>query len=106
VAAAVAGPHNEPPGRRVLKPETVSIMLQTQPNVEPSGGLGYGVGYLKDEKFLSHAGGNPGWHAFFLISVDRREGFVIANNSSRGGAVNDAVLNLWLKACRGIDRIE
>ena len=81
-------------------------MLQTQPNVKPSGGLGYGVGYLKDEKFLSHAGGNPGWHAFFLISVDRREGFVIANNSSRGGAVNDAVVNLWLKACRGIDRTE
>src|SRR6185295_14179863 len=24
VAAAVAGPHNEPPGRRVLKPETIS----------------------------------------------------------------------------------
>jgi CubicO group peptidase (beta-lactamase class C family) len=104
VAAAVAGPHNEPPGRGVLKQETVSSMLQTQPKVERSGGLGYGVGYLKDEKFLSHAGGNPGWHAFFLISVDRREGFVIANNSSRGGAVNDAVLNLWLKECRGIDR--
>jgi CubicO group peptidase (beta-lactamase class C family) len=106
VAAAVAGPGNEPPGRRVLKPETISIMLQTQPNLQASGGLGYGVGNLKDEKFLSHAGGNPGWQAFFLISVDRREGFVIANNSSRGGALNDAVLKLWLKTCRGIDDAE
>jgi CubicO group peptidase (beta-lactamase class C family) len=103
VAAAVTGPDNEAPGRGVLKPETISTMLQKQPNIEPSGGLGYGIGSAKGEKFLMHGGANPGWQAFFLISVDRRDGFVIANNSSRGGAVNDAVTKLWLKACRGID---
>jgi len=103
VAAGVTGPHHEPPGRGVLKPETISLMLQPQPNVQPSGGLGYSVGFLKGEKFLAHAGGNPGWSAYFLISVDRREGFVIANNSSHGGAVNDAVTKLWGKVCRGID---
>jgi len=103
IAAAVPGPQSEPPGRGVLKPETISLMLQTQPNVKPSGGLGYGIGAGKGEKFLVHAGANPGWHAFFAISVDRRDGFVIANNSSRGGALNDDVTKLWLKACRGID---
>lgn len=103
VAAAVAGPRHEPPGRGVLRPETISTMVQTQPNVVSSSGLGYGVGSLNGEKFLSHAGGNPGWCAQFLISVDRRDGFVVANNCTRGGAVNDAVLKLWLKACRGID---
>jgi CubicO group peptidase (beta-lactamase class C family) len=100
VAAAVPGPHNEPPGRGVLKPETISLMAQTQPNITPSGGLGYGIGSGKGEKFLVHAGGNPGWSAFFAISVERRDGYVVANNSSRGGAVNDAVTRLWLKACR------
>jgi CubicO group peptidase (beta-lactamase class C family) len=103
LAAAVAGPHDESPGRGVLKPETISIMLQTQPNIAPSGGLGYGISSAKGEKFLVHGGSNPGWYAFFLISADRRDGFVIANNSSRGGAVNDAVVKLWAKACRGID---
>jgi len=103
IAAAVAGPHNESPGRGVLKPETISLMVQTQPNITPSGGLGYGIGSRKDEKYLAHAGANPGWCAFFLISVHRRDGFVIANNSSRGGAVNDAVTELWAKACREID---
>jgi CubicO group peptidase (beta-lactamase class C family) len=103
VAAAVAGSHNEPPGRGVLKPETISTMLRTQPNVPQSTGLGYGFGSAQGEKFLAHAGGNPGWRAFFLISADRRDGFVIANNSSCGGAVNDAVARLWAKACRGID---
>jgi CubicO group peptidase (beta-lactamase class C family) len=103
VAAAVTGPHNEPPGRGVLKPETISIMFQTQPNVQGSTGLGYGFVLGKDEKFLVHSGGNPGWSAFFLISIERCDGFVIANNSSRGGALNDAVSKLWAKACRAID---
>jgi len=102
-AAAVAGPHNEPPGRGVLKPETISIMLQSQPSVPQSTGLGYGFFFPKGEKFVGHNGHNRGWYAVFAISVDRRDGFVIANNSDRGGALNDAVINLWLKACRGID---
>jgi CubicO group peptidase (beta-lactamase class C family) len=103
IAAAVPGPRNEPPGRGVLKPETISLMIQTQPNITPSGGLGYGIGIAKGEKFLLHGGANPGWQAFFAISVDRRDGFVIANNSSRGGALNDAITKLWAKVCRGID---
>jgi hypothetical protein len=102
VAAAVAGPRNEPPGRGVLKPETVSLMLQSQPNVPGSTGLGYGFGFAKGEKFLVHSGHNPGWYAVFAISVDRRDGFVIASNSSRGNSVNDAVSELWAKVCRGV----
>ena len=103
VAAAVTGPHNEPVGRGVLKPETISIMLQTQPNITPSGGLGYGIGSAKGEKFLQHSGHNPGWYAVFAISADRRDGLVIANNSSNGGELNQAIVDLWLKVCRGID---
>ena len=103
VAAAVAGPHSEPPGRGVLKPETISTMVQPQPNLPRSGGLGYGFAFSKGEQFLLHGGHNPGWYAWFLISVDRRDGFVIANNSSRGQAVNEAVIKLWAKAYRGID---
>jgi CubicO group peptidase (beta-lactamase class C family) len=104
VAAAVPGPNNELPGRGALKPETISIMLQSQPNVQGSTGLGYGFGFsVKGEKFLQHSGHNPGWYAVFAISIDRRDGLVIASNSSRGGALNDAVAKVWLKACRGID---
>ena len=78
-------------------------MLQSQPNVPRSTGLGYGFGFVKGEKFLVHSGHNPGWYAVFAISVDRRDGFVIANNSSRGCALNDSVAKLWGKVCRGID---
>src|SRR5688572_6600757 len=82
VAAAVTGPRNEPPGRGVLKPETISIMLQTQPNITPSGGLGYGIAFGRGEKSLAHSGHNAGWYAIFAISVERRDGLVIASNSS------------------------
>ncbi|MGH9373873.1 MAG: serine hydrolase domain-containing protein, partial [Vicinamibacterales bacterium] len=85
VAAAVSGPGGEPPGRGVLKRETISTLLET----------------LKSEKFLGHSGANPGWYAHFRLSVDRREGFVIANNSSRGGGVTQAIGKLWSDACRG-----
>ena len=100
VAAGVTGPRNEPAGRGVLKPETISIMIQSQPNVPKSTGIGYGFGFANGEKFLAHSGSNPGWNAYFHISADRRDGFVIANNSSRGYALNDAVAKLWLKAFR------
>src|SRR5262245_14269683 len=102
VAAAVPGPCGEPPGRGVLKPETVLTMFEIQPNSRTAG-LGYGVGSFQGEKFLAHSGANPGWNASFQISVDRREGFVIANNCSRGAAVNEDVGKLWFKVCRGID---
>jgi CubicO group peptidase (beta-lactamase class C family) len=99
LAAAVAGPHDQPPGRGVLKPETIATMLEVQPNTR-NGGLAYGVGSREGEKFLTHSGGNPGWSAYFRLSADRREGFVIARNSSRGGAINEPINNLWSKACR------
>ncbi|MGO8926370.1 MAG: serine hydrolase domain-containing protein [Limisphaerales bacterium] len=94
VAAAVPGPHGEPMGRGVLKPETVSAMLQPQPNAE-SCGLGYGISSFKGDKVLAHAGANPGWSALFVLDVKRREGLVIANNSSLGLSLNDSVIKIW-----------
>lgn len=99
VASAVTGPGGELPGRGVLKRETISTMLDVQPNAR-NAGLGYGIASIEGEKILTHAGGNPGWSAFFRLSVDRREGFVIADNSSRGGSVNESIGKLWSNACR------
>jgi CubicO group peptidase (beta-lactamase class C family) len=83
VAATVSGPGGEPPGRGVLKRETISALLET----------------FKVKKFLGHSGANPGWHARFRLNVERREGFVIANNSSRGGGFNESIAKLWSNAC-------
>ena len=96
VSATVPGPHGEPPGRGVLKPETVAAMLEIQPNAQMHG-LAYSVVISDGEKFLEHSGFNPGWRAAFAISVNRRDGFVIANNSSCGESLNKAVGALWVK---------
>ncbi|MGH9937954.1 MAG: hypothetical protein ACREAM_17040, partial [Blastocatellia bacterium] len=102
LAAAVSGPGSEAPGRGVLRQQSISTMLEVQPNAR-NAGLGYGIASSGGEKILTHSGGNPGWSAFFRLSADRREGFVIANNSSRGGRVNQAIGKLWSEACRGRD---
>jgi CubicO group peptidase (beta-lactamase class C family) len=83
VAATVSGPGGEPPGRGVLKRETISNLLET----------------FKVKKFLGHSGANPGWQARFRLNVERREGFVIANNSSRGGGFNESIAKLWSNTC-------
>ena len=102
VVAAVSGPRGEVPGRGVLKSATISTMLEVQPNAR-NAGLGYGIASIEGEKILTHSGANPGWFAHFRLSVDRREGFVIANNSSRGGMVNESIAKLWSRACRDTD---
>jgi CubicO group peptidase (beta-lactamase class C family) len=94
LAATVSGPGGEPVGRGVLKPETVAAMLKVQPNSEDRG-LGYRVVTAGGEHFLEHGGHNPGWRAKFLFDVERRNEFVVANNSSSGITLNDAVGDLW-----------
>jgi len=108
VAAHVAGPRGEPPGRGVLKPETVATLLAPLPN-----GVGYGFSltnmqadapiHLRADVLLSHFGGNPGWSAHFLIDTTRREGFVVANNSSLGFQFEVAIQRLWGNTVLGID---
>jgi CubicO group peptidase (beta-lactamase class C family) len=95
-AAVVTGSHGEPPGHGVLKPETVAAMLEPQPNANGNG-LAYAIQVFGGEKFLEHTGANPGWRAAFGISVNQRDGFVIANNSSNGESLNKAVGTLWGK---------
>jgi CubicO group peptidase (beta-lactamase class C family) len=109
VAAYMPGPRGEPPGRGVLKPETVANMQEPLPV-----GLAHAFSLtnmqgerapieLRADKLLAHFGGNPGWSAHFLIDATRREGFVVANNSSLGFQFEVAMQKLWLKTVLGVD---
>ena len=96
VAAAVGGPNGEPPGRGVLQPETIAAMSKAQPNAKNEG-LAYGVTTVENGGMLQHFGNNPGWSAFFSIDTYRREGLVMAANSSNGFPLCATVQNLWIK---------
>lgn len=109
VAAMAIGPRGEPPGRGVLKPESVTTMLAPLP-----AGIGYGFSVTNMQKhgtpddvrgdvLISHFGGNPGWTAHFLLDATRRQGFVLANNSTLGFQLEVAVQRIWLKTVLGVD---
>jgi CubicO group peptidase (beta-lactamase class C family) len=110
VAAYMPGPRGEPPGRGALKPETVANLFEPLPrglgqafSITNLEGAENAPAALHADKLLAHFGGNPGWTAHFLIDVDRREGFVVANNSSLGFLFEIAVQKLWLKTALGVD---
>jgi CubicO group peptidase (beta-lactamase class C family) len=110
VAAYMPGPHGEPPGRGVLKPETIANMIEPLPaglgagfSVTNLDGVENAPAAVQTDKLLAHFGGDPGWTAHFLIDATRREGFVVANNSSLGFLLQIAVQKLWLKTVLGVD---
>jgi len=96
VAATMPGPHGEPPGRGVLKPETVALMMVPQPSTGGEQGLGYVVGSLEDGSLVvGHAGNYYGWWANFGAAPERGTGIVVAANSERAQALVSDVLGLW-----------
>ncbi len=98
VAAAVPGPHGEPIGRGVLKPESVQMMIQAQPGTGGSYGLGYGIATNYGQPAINHSGANSGWMAYYFLDTARRSGFVVASNSSRASSLHLTILGLWSDA--------
>lgn len=101
VAAVVLGPNGEPPGRDVLKLETIALMTTTQPN---SGG--YGLGYatvpLPDgTKLISHGGASDGWVTWFALAPEQRNGFVFAAASDLAQPLRYRVHDLWATIAMG-----
>jgi CubicO group peptidase (beta-lactamase class C family) len=97
VAAALPGPHGEPPGRGVLSPAGVRLLLSAAPATDGRWGLGYGLGLLPGGDLLAyHEGANRGWRAGLALLPDRRAGIVVLANGDAGSAPIDAVVQQWL----------
>ena len=101
VAAMVAGPNGEPPGRGVLAPETITRMLTPVWEAGSYQGLGYPLGSLNGNRSVSHAGRNTGWEASFILDTMRGDGFVVASASNRSGPLHSAITDLFLDASYG-----
>lgn len=108
VAALSRGPTpTDLPGRGVLAPNTLAMMLSPQPAAECdlvfSGctfGLGYALARLdgtRDEMLVYHPGDNqPGWHSFVAAIPSRRSGVVILTNGAGGAAMRLDAFCSWL----------
>jgi CubicO group peptidase (beta-lactamase class C family) len=101
LAAALAGPRGEPPGRGVLSPAGVRLALTAAPATGGRWGLGYGLGLLPDgERLAYHEGANRGWRAGLALLPDRRVGIVLLANGDDGSTPIDAVVQQWLGLAR------
>jgi CubicO group peptidase (beta-lactamase class C family) len=97
VAAALAGPRGEPPGRGVLNPATVRLALTAAPATEGRWGLGYGLGLTPSGDLLAyHEGANRGWRAGLALLPDRGAGIALLANGDAGSGPIDAVVQQWL----------
>jgi len=97
LAAALAGPRGEPPGREVLSPAAVRLALTAAPATDGRWGLGYGLGLTPGGDLLAyHEGANRGWRAGLALVPDRRAGIALLANGDAGSAPIDAVVQQWL----------
>ncbi len=109
VAAGMRGPRGEPPGRGVLRPETVELLYSPAENARmpapanatspaPAYGLGHSVETLPGgTKVVGHAGSNRGWKARWAAAPARGLGLVVLTNGDTGGALHTQVLCLWYR---------
>lgn len=95
-AATVKGPNGEPPGRGVLKPETIAMMLEPTLDGKSPTGLGY-FAPKRNIKVVGHGGDNSGWHANFNVAVNERVGMVILTNADGGSVLRDRFTCEWFE---------
>jgi CubicO group peptidase (beta-lactamase class C family) len=97
LAAALAGPHGEPPGRGVLSPAGVRLALTAAPATDGRWGLGYGLGLTPSgDRLAYHEGANRGWRAGLAMLPDRRAGIAVLANGDAGSGPIDAVVQQWI----------
>lgn len=102
VAATVEGPGGEPPGRGVLRPETVARMIEPVPGSEGTYGLGYGIEAPGGNLLVvGHNGANRGWHAAAWVDPATGDGFVAMTNGSNGWPVHRQIRCDWIESRTG-----
>lgn len=101
-AAALDGADGGRPGRNVLPPETVALMLTPAPASNGRYGLGYDVVSLPDGRTANgHGGANTGWHAMLRVVPDSGDGIVVLTNGSNGWAVRQQIVCDWIEWLAG-----
>jgi len=73
---------------------SLAEMLQPQAKINESisQALGWQIRHTENGDFIMHSGGNPGFAAFAVASVQRKSGVVIMTNSDNGHLVIDKLL--------------
>ena len=103
VSAGFPGPAKEPPGRGVLSPETVRLLLSPQAEATDEWALGYATRVVANGvRIHFHTGANTGFTAAIAAASELEEGLVILTNSDRGSEVMWDLFEVWEAKTAGI----
>lgn len=95
--SAFRGPNGEAPGRGILKPETIELMMTPADPEKTKYGLGYEVAKTPGGiQLRGHKGGSRGWNTQLTFSPERREGIVILTNSDYGYRAVLLIEKAWI----------
>ena len=77
-----------------LNKDSLAEMLRPQVKINDSisQALGWQIRHTENGDFIMHGGGNPGFAAFVVASVERKSGLVIMTNGDNGYLVIDKLL--------------
>ena len=81
--ASIAGANNEPPGRGVIKPETLLSMYRRDIRTS-NAGLGYMVTVVGGNKIIYYKASNRGWYALYRLNATTSNGVILLTNSDNG----------------------
>jgi CubicO group peptidase (beta-lactamase class C family) len=96
VAATMRGSDGSPPGRGILRPETVATMITPAPETADRYGLGYKILPVADTlRMIGHDGSNPGWVATFMAAPEKGVGIMVLTNSRAGAAIVADIVCTW-----------
>jgi CubicO group peptidase (beta-lactamase class C family) len=96
VAATMRGLDASEPGKGIVRPQSVAMMIAP---AQETGGM-YGLGYKmlpisQNLAMIGHEGTNPGWMATFMAAPDEGIGIVVLTNSDVGGSIVGDIVCTW-----------
>ncbi|MBG9789445.1 serine hydrolase domain-containing protein [Brevibacillus laterosporus] len=95
ILASMEASNRERKGHGVIKSERVEEM---QKPVLSENGLGVFVKKLSNQRTLIyHSGDNRGWHSFYGLIPDTRDGLVILTNSENGIDLRQDIYHAWIE---------
>ncbi len=107
VSAGLPGPSGEPPGRGVVRPETVRALFTPQPETDDTWTLGYATHLLPTGgRIVFHTGANAGWTAAIATAPEQRAGLVVLTNSDHGSMLMWDLIEVWEAKVAGLTRAE
>jgi CubicO group peptidase (beta-lactamase class C family) len=102
VAANMPGPHGQPAGRGVLRPDSVAQLFSPAPGTNGAYGLGFQTeGLPAGVRMVSHFGKIPGWSSGIAFLPDRGQGLVVLTNGDLGFLLVANVLCAWTQCETG-----